>query len=252
MHGNDEEEDNLTTIQHGQSISGNQQQQQPQYTSMLSNYNENFRFLQANDNDVEERCFCRKGGKESSPDESLFISIVSRFLEETLQNHKLGSCERCTFDKDCKSDRCISSVGRCGDPSSDVGLLGIGCPCVEDNDCSNHGGPSSCSFCNSVSSTSNSTTTKSCEIDSDLDGICDRVDNCPAVSNPGQEDVDGNGVGDACELSVCGNRLVEADEECDDGNMEDGDGCDRDCLLEENAVMVSLANHATSLINSLI
>jgi hypothetical protein len=34
--------------------------------------------------------------------------------------------------------------------------------------------------------------------DSDGDGVVDRQDNCPAVRNPGQQDVDGDGRGDAC------------------------------------------------------
>jgi hypothetical protein len=37
-------------------------------------------------------------------------------------------------------------------------------------------------------------------VDSDGDGVCDNVDNCPAVANPGQEDTNGNGVGNACEV----------------------------------------------------
>jgi len=35
-------------------------------------------------------------------------------------------------------------------------------------------------------------------VDTDGDGVADAEDNCPAVSNPGQEDTDGDGVGDAC------------------------------------------------------
>jgi len=35
--------------------------------------------------------------------------------------------------------------------------------------------------------------------DSDGDGVCDDVDNCPAVVNPNQEDRDGDGVGDVCD-----------------------------------------------------
>ena len=38
--------------------------------------------------------------------------------------------------------------------------------------------------------------------DSDGDGYSDAQDNCPGLSNPGQEDLDFNGVGDACETNV--------------------------------------------------
>lgn len=38
--------------------------------------------------------------------------------------------------------------------------------------------------------------------DSDQDGIDDNVDNCPDVPNPGQEDLNNNNIGDACETLV--------------------------------------------------
>jgi len=43
-------------------------------------------------------------------------------------------------------------------------------------------------------------------LDSDTDGIDDDLDNCPLVANPGQADLDGDGIGDVCdtELSVAG------------------------------------------------
>jgi hypothetical protein len=37
--------------------------------------------------------------------------------------------------------------------------------------------------------------------DSDGDGIQDSLDNCPWIANPGQQDCDGNGIGDACEIA---------------------------------------------------
>ena len=37
--------------------------------------------------------------------------------------------------------------------------------------------------------------------DIDEDDICDMIDNCPNISNPGQIDTNGNGIGDACEES---------------------------------------------------
>ena len=39
-------------------------------------------------------------------------------------------------------------------------------------------------------------------VDTDADGVCDNVDNCPTKPNPDQKDSNGNGVGDACEAVV--------------------------------------------------
>lgn len=70
-------------------------------------------------------------------------------------------------------------------------------------------------------------------VDSDNDGIYDSVDNCPLVSNPGQEDADSDGIGDACDAPECGNGVVEGAEECDDKNTVSGDGCSRFCKIEK-------------------
>lgn len=53
--------------------------------------------------------------------------------------------------------------------------------------------------------------------DADADGIPDVRDNCPAVANPDQDDRDGNGVGDACDAVI-------------DGPVSGGDGDDATAL----------------------
>ena len=58
--------------------------------------------------------------------------------------------------------------------------------------------------------------------DGDGDGICEDVDNCPGVANPGQEDADGDGNGDACDICPGFDDNVDADS---DGVPDDCDNC---------------------------
>jgi hypothetical protein len=64
--------------------------------------------------------------------------------------------------------------------------------------------------------------------DVDEDGISDHLDNCPFAPNFDQSDLDDDHVGDACDLAICGNGMVEYDEQCDIGAVTacQGGSCD--------------------------
>ena len=58
------------------------------------------------------------------------------------------------------------------------------------------------------------------------------------VVDPGEECDDGNIIdGDHCSSScraeTCGNNVVDPGEQCDDGNLVDGDGCSSKCTIEK-------------------
>jgi cysteine-rich repeat protein len=77
--------------------------------------------------------------------------------------------------------------------------------------------------------------------DKDNDGVCDKDDNCKFIWNPNQADSDNDGKGNVCDAPVCGNGYLETQnwggqkkEQCDDGNLINGDGCSATCQIEEN------------------
>ncbi|HEV7734280.1 MAG TPA: hypothetical protein VGR62_19060 [Candidatus Binatia bacterium] len=135
--------------------------------------------------------------------------------------------------------RCLEAVGPACDPAADENPCGSGLECARRPDGSNscvkdHGS------CNAMPTGDNPScpTGATCEselilatsADGDSDELPDAFDNCPAVPNVDQRDADGDGVGDACEPSTCGDGVRQGGEQCDgDEASTCDDGCAADC-----------------------
>jgi len=50
--------------------------------------------------------------------------------------------------------------------------------------------------------------------DTDNDGVPDSMDNCSAVYNPDQSDIDGDGIGDACDPDIDGDGILNESDNC--------------------------------------
>ncbi len=108
--------------------------------------------------------------------------------------------------------------------------------CTFDTDCDD-GDKCTIDFCFSGTCTHQPSSSPACCPDQDKDGICDKVDNCPTVSNPGQSDTDKDGIGDACDSDLDGDSIPNVKDNCPniynpDQKDTDGDGkgdaCDAD------------------------
>ena len=178
------------------------------------------------------------------PNELEFIVEFTKELRFIMNQYRLPSCHTCIFDDECISGKCLS--GRCASGGTVVDAvaansnnfkLDIGCPCGSNDDC-----PIDAICAANCDIFDSSSGTTKCFLDSDQDGICDTLDNCPLVFNADQLDQDFDGWGDVCDFcpndpnndedfdNVCGDidncPLVSNADQLDSNGDGVGDACE--------------------------
>ena len=56
-------------------------------------------------------------------------------------------------------------------------------------------------------------------------------------------------IDNTCQETICGDNVVQGDEECEDGNLTDGDGCDNDCTFTRVNRVAAGEHHSCALID---
>jgi cysteine-rich repeat protein len=138
------------------------------------------------------------------------------------KSYQVDLAKATTADNDAGANWCVATVKFGAGDYGSPGLVNPACPVDTDGD----GKYDDADNCKLVKNAD--------QKDTDGDKLGDACDNCPTVANADQVDTDNDGKGDVCQAlpdPVCGNKVIEAGEECDDGNDLAGDGCDK-CVTE--------------------
>lgn len=133
------------------------------------------------------------------------VAVFNRLQEDTDSDTRGDSCDNCIQ---------ISNVGQ-----EDADFDGVGdacdvCPGFDDSaDADSDSVPDGCDVCpgfDDLADSDSDGVPDSCDVcfgfddfaDGDGDIVPDSCDNCPEEPNPGQEDANSNGIGDACECPI--------------------------------------------------
>lgn len=150
----------------------------------------------------------------------------------------------CVSDEDCASGRCLD--GKC-EANQEADKKRDGAPCTADLECESGACVSGiCGKKPEEDKPGDGSLGAACQGDSDClskrcrDGVCIASSNMKGEIGDGcTSDVDCLSLlcdGKLCVKSICGNRIIEGDETCDDGNAVSGDGCSSSCRVEPGFV----------------
>lgn len=141
-------------------------------------------------------------------------------------------CDSGPLNSDSVSDRCRldCTYARCGDNVVDIKLK---------EECDD-GASNSDRLPNACRATCKRPTCGDSVIDTDLGETCD-------VGSANSDNVP-NSCRTDCHLPFCGDGVIDNREECDDGNIIDGDGCTARCALEGKGEVTTLARCGNSIV----
>jgi len=156
-----------------------------------------------------------------------------RLVDATMEGEASFAFSADDFGPGCSSAQFDSACdGReCG---------GLGCGACDERRDTCHGASGQCVDACTVKCTAPGTITnpaglqQECSDECDADWVPRADDNCPFISNPEQEDLDGDDIGDVCDDDVDGDGVDDADDGCVDETTDwvstaagdhDGDGC---------------------------